>query len=365
MSMHSARHIDTSGWTEIKDNPISKVGVFQYLGKTFRDLPGIDAGKIYNVYRPQEELSNPETIDSFKLIPWIDDHEMIGPNEKTPAEKKGISGVIGENVYFEYPYLKGNLKIFSDEMQEKIDRQGKKELSPGYRALYRLESGVYDGKPYDVVQYNIRGNHLALVHEGRTGADVSVLDEVDTMTEQEELREKKTADDDGENHLMGIHECLKQIKELLSVHAEDRKVKDEKSEMSEEEARSESTKGEINKEKADDLKKTDDNYGALESVMDSQDIRIISKKIAERDNLAKSIAKCEGIGTFDYSEMNVDDVAKYGVNKLGLKCSKGQEKSAIQGYLFALKSMPTTAMRPTVDRKEPDSQIESILAGKY
>lgn len=67
----SARIKDSNGWIEIKGNPISKTGVFDYLGSS---IGAPDAGKIYKVYRPESALNNEETINSFKLLPWIDDH---------------------------------------------------------------------------------------------------------------------------------------------------------------------------------------------------------------------------------------------------------------------------------------------------
>lgn len=81
----SAREYDINGWAEIKGNPISKVGVFPYLGSQIDK--SLIPDKIYQVYRPMEELNNPETINSFKLVPWTDEHEMLGKG-MTPAEKK-------------------------------------------------------------------------------------------------------------------------------------------------------------------------------------------------------------------------------------------------------------------------------------
>ena len=172
----SSREPDINGWAEIKGNPISKVGVFPYLGKDI--YPDLEPNKLYNVFRPETEFSNAETIESFKLLPWTDEHAMLGSEDEgmLPAEKKGIHGVIGEDVYFEDGYLKATLKIFSDKLANLIEA-GKKELSIGYRCLYDMVSGVYDGVKYDAIQRNIRGNHLALVGEGRSGHDVAVLDQ--------------------------------------------------------------------------------------------------------------------------------------------------------------------------------------------
>ena len=96
------RQKDINGWFEVKDNPISKVGVFDYSGA---QIGAADPNRIYRVYRPAEELADPATIESFKLLPIVDDHTMLGnPNEgMTAAEDKGVAGVIGEEVYFKHP----------------------------------------------------------------------------------------------------------------------------------------------------------------------------------------------------------------------------------------------------------------------
>ena len=102
------RKYDVNGWPEIKDNPISKVGVFPYLGSS---IGAPDPNKIYMVYRSEQALSSPEAIESFKLVPWVDDHTMLGALEEgfTPAERKGIHGVTGEDVYFSEGTLYANL----------------------------------------------------------------------------------------------------------------------------------------------------------------------------------------------------------------------------------------------------------------
>jgi len=173
-TMTTKRIEDINGWIEVKDNPISKVGVFEYSGA---QIGAPEPNRIYKVYRPAEELSDPETIASFKLLPLVDDHTMLGSSDEgmTPAEKKGVQGVIGENVYFKHPFLKANIKIFSESLRKQID-DGKIDLSGGYRCQYDFTPGVFEGEKYDAIQRRPRGNHLALVDEGRMGNEVVVQD---------------------------------------------------------------------------------------------------------------------------------------------------------------------------------------------
>ena len=167
------KQVNENGFWRIENNPISQVGVFPYLGKNISDK--LEPNKIYFVYRPAEELFAPETLDSFNStpLPLVDEHEMLGDGA-TPAENKGIHGVIS-NVRQDGKLLVGDISIYSETMKDEINR-GKKDLSMGYYCEYDLEEGEYDGQHYDAVQRNLRGNHVALVDQGRCGHSVRVYD---------------------------------------------------------------------------------------------------------------------------------------------------------------------------------------------
>lgn len=179
---------------EVRDNPISKEGVFPYLGSEIPGAPTLRLGGRRN--RFGLDLARQETIDSFKLMPFIDEHEVLGASGM-PAERKGIQGTIGEQVYFDPPYLRGNIKIHSSAAQSLI-KAGKVELSPCYGCDWVAESGTFEGKPYQYIQRNIMGNHLALVEEGRTGPDVAVQDHRKFTLDSAELLPMALAPEDME-----------------------------------------------------------------------------------------------------------------------------------------------------------------------
>ena len=243
--MKSARKYDGNEWFEVKRNPLSKVGVFPYSG---RSIGAADPDKIYQVYRSEEELSNPETIDSFRLIPFIDDHTMLGTEKSglTPAEQKGVEGVIGQEVFFENGTLYGNIKIFSENLADLIE-SGKRELSAGYWCTYEMVPGFWNGIPYDAVQRNIRANHLALVDEGRMGPDVAVLDHLTitfdakelTMADmtEEEKKEKEMMDKKAKDESEA-----KEKKDAEDKMAADKKAKDEEEEEEKKKKESEDKK---------------------------------------------------------------------------------------------------------------------------
>lgn len=167
------KKIDENGFWNYEANPISKVGVFPYLGSQIDE--SLEPDKVYYVYRPAEELFSEEAIASFNSVPvpLVDDHTMIG-KDYTPAEQKGVDGVIS-NVRQSGDELIGDLAIYSESMKNKINH-GKKDLSMGYFCSYDLTPGEWNGQHYDAVQRDIRSNHVALVKDGRCGHSVRVYD---------------------------------------------------------------------------------------------------------------------------------------------------------------------------------------------
>ena len=168
--------IDHNNFWYIEKNPISKTGVFPYLGREI-GYPGLEPNKIYYVLRSEQELMSPEAIKSFELLPITKGHRMLGPQEQglTPAEKIPQQGVVGEKVFAEGDTLYANIKVTSEQAKNDINN-GLKELSLGYFCRWVKEAGEYKGQHYDFAQKNIRGNHLAIVPLGRMGHDVRVMD---------------------------------------------------------------------------------------------------------------------------------------------------------------------------------------------
>lgn len=374
----SKRTYDLNGWPEIRDNPISKVGVFPYLGSQIS--ADLQPERIYQVYRSEDELSDPATIDSFKLVPWTDEHAMLGSEDSgfTAAEEKGIHGVTGQDVYYDDGYLKANLKVFSNDMHDLIT-QGKKELSIGYRCVYEMKSGVYDGKKYDAIQKSIRGNHIALVQEGRAGPEVSVLDSFTTTFDSGSLvmmSGKKVVKDEEVTGAapeismadvaakldMILKKCESYDKRLDGLEDDhddlDDKVDDEITDKKDDldytdpgtvASVNDDTKGDDPDKEEKKNDKKDDTKGMDKSAkgMDAQ-VRHLTRKvealtrnatktvmqeISRRDVLANELSN--HVGTFDHKDKTLSEVARYGVKKLGLECPAGHEESALTGYFLA------------------------------
>lgn len=378
--------IDHNDYWYIKDNPLSKVGVFPYLGSTISDQ--LEPDRIYYVLRPEEELNSEETLNSFKLIPIVDDHTMLGTQPgMQPAEEKGVHGTIGSDVYYKDGVIYGDLKIFSETLKEEIEN-GKKELSMGYFCDYELADGEYNGEPYQAIQRNLRINHVALVDEGRMGADVRVLDhkitfdtikEIKTMAKKQQKKSlgKSALDEDIEEitkdecgvkdedvdkrqlidevggmlkdkvdeetwrTIIGKLETLAYNNSEAGEEDEDDLADENKAEDEEEEkpAEDEEEKPAEDEELMVEEPKEDD--GAEVVVENGETAVSISldamiKQLGQRDALVDAIRPIIGDNK-NYKQMTVSQVAKYACDKLDLKVSKGQEVSVIRGYIAGAK----------------------------
>jgi hypothetical protein len=244
---------------------------------------------------------------------------------------------------------------------------GKKELSIGYRCLYDIVSRVYNGVKYDAIQRQIRGNHVALVEEGRSGHDVAVLDHFkftfDTkgLVMADQMREEDPTADEGEE--MTLQECAKMIKEMRG-EMDAMKGKDEadpegskkqaeegdeagepwneeedeadpamfvtKTKLNEDESEEEEEKKKAEDEDEEkekgDMEKPKDTKDAMDSMK-----RSIFKEIAARDMLVKRLQP--HIGVFDHKEKTLTEVARYAVKRLNVPCKSGHEYAAIEGFL--------------------------------
>lgn len=368
--------IDVNGWAEKRDNPLSCVGVYPYLGK---DIPGApDPGKIYYVYRPEEELADPECINSFKLVPWIDEHAMLG-EEFTAPEHKGVQGVIGEDVYYRDGTLFGNIKIWGNNLKNLIS-SGKRELSCGYRCMYEAAQGVFNGQRFDYIQRCIRGNHLALVDQGRMGAGVAVMDNAvegaltfsfdssQGLTMADEPKDDNKPESGG-GSAMTLAEATKILQDILP---EFNKLKELVEGM--QGGSAEAVTVDADEPDADDKDKgmgmdTAKTIAALDAQVKSMQKQLDEKKPASMQDLMKEIAERDSlykqgsqiVGAFDHSQMTRDGVAKYLVQKIGIACDSGHELSVLKGYFHNRQSAPALKVVSTQDGKPKTGALSDFI----
>lgn len=310
----SKRVVDINGWITIKDNPILKAGIFPYLGS---EIGQGEPTRVYKVLRSEEELSKPETIKSFELVPLINEHFVLG-ELGTDTDDKSIDGIVGESIYFEAPYLKSNIKVFGKHIKKLIE-VGKIELSAGYSCKY---IPVENNSDYDFIQIDIRANHLALVEAGRNGSDVAVQDALKFTLDSKEL-------------LMNLEDILAQISALseedkAKLLATLKPAEDENTEVEKEVAKDEK------KEVAKDEEKTEVAKDAETPVdveaIKQEAVKEVMSELAEVKEIANDLTEVIG----EIPPVAMDSKAKlvaYGLDKLKIKAKKGEELATLRGYL--------------------------------
>jgi len=342
---------DENGYVKFENIPISKSGVFPYLGSQLPESLNLVPNQIYQVYRPESELNNPETIESFKGVPWFNKHVMTGDKYGVDAESVGVYGSTGDKIEFRDGRLYGNLNLFARTLKESI-KAGLKELSCGFGCVYELVSGVSpSGDKYDLIQKEIRGNHLASVPEGRMGSELSVaMDSLTFAIDNLNIEHKP----DGGN--MTIEEMMSRVKEAQPAKEELKKLVAEIQTMIGDEQPSEELVSEDeykaeDKEELDQMDKPESGMDEAVSALlnevkslrgevkklqgSAMDESAVMASFTERQDLINQVTPI--IGNFEHSGMNRQQVAKYATEKLGIACDSGSEVSTLKAFLYGRK----------------------------
>lgn len=188
--IESHRKIDDNGFLHVDIANVTKEQVAPYKGDEIPDYErlGFKADEIYKAYRPAEELEKPETINSLNGIPILLNHHLDTADN---PQKQHRIGSTGTDASFDRPYLRNSLHIQDADAIKRINDGSMKELSLCYRYTPVKKSGEFKGEHYDFLMTDISCNHLALVDEGRAGADCYVSD---SKPEEVKMDEKQQAE---------------------------------------------------------------------------------------------------------------------------------------------------------------------------
>lgn len=206
-----AKVVDENGFRTYLDIPITTEGVFDYAGFQIDQTGkiGLDKNKVYKVYRPAEELLSDKFVKSLEEMPLTDDHTPLGDGGGLlPAEKNTHGVLFNVRKNDAGNGLVGDIKVFSESLKRKIDA-GKREVSLGYTCLYRQDMGIFEGKPYDFVQYDLYANHCAIVDEARMGHACRVTDSSNVTCDSLEL---PTMPDDNKDKKSCADELIEKLK---------------------------------------------------------------------------------------------------------------------------------------------------------
>lgn len=157
------------GYLICKNVPIGRAGTLQYTGQ---ELELNDYDTVYTVIRTPEENRKPEVLASFEGKPITDGHPDIDVDKTNYNyySKGHLQNVrAGNNTE---GFIFADLFITDENLIEDIKNGTKREVSCGYDTSYIKDDS---GRLY---QTNIRGNHLAVVENGRAGHLIRINDEL-------------------------------------------------------------------------------------------------------------------------------------------------------------------------------------------
>lgn len=194
----SVRSKDENGFLHVALTPISKATVNPYLGREIEGSAahGFKPDSIYYGLRDPKELE--KAADTFNGLPLLLEHH---PTDAENLPKEWVVGSMGTDAVYEKPYLKNSMTVTDAQAIGYIEDGTAKEISCSYRFTPDFTAGTYteaDGSEvhYDFIMRDIRGNHVALVPEGRAGHDVHVADSGDAVNiNRQERRDFMPLDD--------------------------------------------------------------------------------------------------------------------------------------------------------------------------
>lgn len=396
-ALTSHRSKDDNGFLIIKDNPIAKAGVFDYLGSEVN--PQLPPNEIVKVCRTFKDLEAKK--DYFKGKPIKLTHKWVGKDGEAMEADGAIIGEVGADE----PYLKADLVIYNPKLIELIENGEIVELSPAYEAKLIESSGTYNGEPFSYKQDLLSVNHLAVVETGRSGSDLRIQDNQpnskgDTMKKTfkdsvAELLKKfkdSEAETQGEVGELADFDKGELVKEILSVASNSELSDDERfnavagllDKLSQPQGDSDSVEAEAQDEAESEQEDSEqESQGEVAELstesgnITAQDLVEIIEKVADskiarlKDSMYKESKRVQdtyaevskALGTsFDYQGKSVSDLYKFGYESLTRqKLQDGLDSKTAFKMASASKASVTRA-KVSDSSAQMFSKLDSLIA---
>lgn len=394
----SKREKDSNGFLIIRDNPIAKAGVFDYLLSEVFSQVEKDKDSIVRVCREFSNLEANKDLFAGKPIKW--EHYWVGKEGETQTADGAIFG----DVRAEEPYLKADLIIYNKDLITKIEAGEIVELSPAYEADIEVINGSYNGEGYAYLQKLKEVNHLAVVEVGRSGSDLRIYDtlreEINKMKKKikvkdngfikkliARLKDEDTTQEDSsteiiekivtiaggegsdDEKLMSIIETLKDFHNEKESEDNEIEAKDEdECEDNEIEAK-ETDEGEVEVETKEggEINLTAEELTELiEKVADSK-IKKLQDSMHKANQIVaqayKEVSSALGTG-FDFTNKSANDIYKFGYETLSKQ--KLQDSMDAKTAFIAVSNVKSVSKNSNVrtnDKKVSDSnaKIDNLL----
>src|ERR1700735_1930460 len=147
------REVDADGRLHVKKSNISKAAVNPYKGNEIPDWEnlGLDPEKIYQLYRPEEELKG-YVLDGVQYgAPTCNKIQLLRRHIAVSADdpkKDDVVGCFGEAADFDGQFLTNSLAVWDAEAIAGIESRDQCEISMSYRYVAVMEPGEHKGLPF-------------------------------------------------------------------------------------------------------------------------------------------------------------------------------------------------------------------------
>lgn len=147
-----------------------RTGIQYYAGAEV----GLMDRSVVRVWRPEDEVRKPASLATFSHAPVTMGHPSDGVTTDNWAHL--AKGEVSTEATWDGNKIKLPL-IVKDALAIAAIEGGTRELSAGYTCELEFADGFTpEGEAYDAIQRNIRINHLAIVPQGRAGAECRIGD---------------------------------------------------------------------------------------------------------------------------------------------------------------------------------------------
>ena len=404
----SKRSKDSNGFLIVKDNPIAKAGVFDYLlSELKQDIEPKD-DRVVKVYRPFSELIRVK--DSFANKPIKMYHHWVGDECET------ADGAIGSNITIDEAneYLRADIIIYNIKLIEDIETKELVELSPAYTGKEIAENGRYNGEAYEFKQELGEVNHLAVVEIGRSGKDLKIYDDksklgavmkfkdmfiaklskfIDSeMEAKADEAESETQDSDTSAEIAreiitianksddefagGIDEKIEAILTLAKKLNEPLADETSEAEKFADEADSETqdSETEAKQDEGESIAESEINIDEIAEAVAEVVEKVTEQKLKEfADSQRKEAKKIsdaysevkKALGSdFDSKNMGVDEIYKFGYEALS-KSTLDKKMDSRTAFLLALDGKKAPTQKVADSAESFSSNILNILNNKY
>lgn len=386
----SQRETDENGFLHVGASHITKATVNPYYG---REIPGwqeagLDPEAVYYGLRDPEELQ--ASLETWAGLPLHIEHHIDSADE---PEKLTRVGAVGTGAVWNPPYVDAPLTVWDRAAIDAIEDGSFRELSCAYRYDPDFTPGSYEGIPYDFIMRNIRGNHVALVEEGRAGPDVVVADSLPTSTKKGTLMGTfkkwfRGAQDDNPDiekqevelaqAIIDLHKVDPVTGEIVDVTEDEDKAEEIRKLIGELSAKLDPEDVKRLTDSLSDLaysKATDDEKPEKKEAMDEETKKAMDACGLDAEDPAESRAFAEGVKYGEELERNLDERRKLdreheseGMKKAmdacGLDAENPQESKAFaEGVKYGEERSRNPEERRRLDR-EHESEGERRELGK-